>query len=228
MAKKATIKDIKDAIDEAFKNYLTSRSPELDPILNNLPNDIRSGKLYEAHVLALVAERLVLEENCTLTLKNGSHVYLKSSPGPINRNFPYIEVHRDGVLLGEMFTDVEFTTLSHYLSNNPPQKSCYYHELDILLTKPNPNHRPYHHEILLGIECKNTAFQKSLYRAALGVRRELSLLSDSTNTSFRQWPSTILPCNPASCFIVFGSDDKILNYTESGAVFGIQFVYSDY
>jgi hypothetical protein len=59
-----------------------------------VPATVSPGKLYEAHVLSRVVEHLVVDEGYTLTLVGGSKIQLKSSPGPINRNYPRIELRR--------------------------------------------------------------------------------------------------------------------------------------
>ena len=80
-------------------------------------------------------------------------------------------------------------------------------------------------ELWLGIECKNTGYQKGLLKEILGIRRELSLLSNSKLTRFRVWPRTTVPADPASCLLVYSTDANVSDYAAPGEVFGIDFIY---
>jgi hypothetical protein len=83
--------------------------------------------------------------------------------------------------------------------------------------------RPRHDQVEIGVECKDTGDQKQLLRGILGVRRELSLLRDDIATGFVRWPRTVVPADPPSCLLVYSSDRKVLDYTEPGRVFGVDF-----
>jgi hypothetical protein len=74
------------------------------------------GKLYEAFVLATVAEALSLREGLRLVLKNDKSIALKTGGGPINRSFPFVEASRSGIVVAELWTDVHVTTLSCEMS----------------------------------------------------------------------------------------------------------------
>jgi hypothetical protein len=85
--------------------------------------------------------------------------------------------------------------------------------------------RPRHDEILLGVECKNTVYTKDLLRGILGVRRELSLLRPLRPTRFAIWPRKTIPADPPSCLMVYSTSPIVVNYTDPGDMFGIDFVY---
>lgn len=186
-----------------------------------------AGKMYEAWVLCEVLERLARDERYTITLRGGTSAALKSSPGPINRDFPYFEAvgHRRPTL--EVWTDVEFLTLSHDARGAPrsPARSDY-HELDIVVVEANDVSRyPTHRQIRVGVECKNTGYSKNLLREILGVRRELSLLQPPCATGFVVWPRREVPADPPSCLMVYGTDPTIRLLRPPDDIFGIDFVY---
>ena len=192
-----------------------------------IPQSLTSGKLYEAHVLSLVIEKLATEERYKLVLKNSSFLPLKSAPGPINRDYAYFELWRDSVLRAELWTDVEFISLSCVQRGNAasPSKGDY-HEMDLMVTAPNLNGRPLYDQIWLAVECKNTGYGKKLLREVLGIRRELSLLKGEPHaTRFAKWPRANVPVAPASCLLVYASDPAVLEFSGPGEVFGIDFNY---
>lgn len=186
------------------------------------------GKLYEAWVLAELLSHLTKDEGFDVTLKQGSTVVLKSSPGPINRSYPYFELSRAGVTELEIWTDVEFVGMSHAACTpGSPPSSDQYHELDIIAVPVGTKGRPTHREVILGVECKSTAnFEKHMLRAALGVRRELSLLRQvGAATPFVRWPRSVVPAKPPSCVMVYSTDPAIARVDSPGRLFGIDFVH---
>lgn len=191
-----------------------------------VPVSLPSGKMYEAYVLGLLAQRLVRVEGFRLRLARGNSLALKSSPGPINRAFPHIEILRDGIVVAEIWTDVEFLSLSYSLSSGSgPLGKGHYHELDIVIVPPNTQGRPSPEEIWLAVECKNTGYLKRMLREILGVRRELSLLHHPVPTRFTKWPRALVPAYPPSCLVVVSSDPQVQYYAAPGQVFGIDFHY---
>jgi len=193
-----------------------------------LPVRLTMGKLYEALVLSRVAEDLATKEGCTLKLVGGKVLYLKTKGGPLNRNYPYIQVYRKGAVIGELWTDVEFLSMSYCrtrLGQTP--KDGDYHELDVVLIDPGlpTGIRPSYNQLTLAVECKATAYEKELLRSILGVRRELSLLCDPNPTSFSRWPATKVPADPSSCILVFSTDPKVTAYQPVGDFYGIEFVH---
>lgn len=189
-----------------------------------IPQSMTTGKLYEAHVLSLVIEKLATEERYQVVLKNSSFLPLKSAPGPINRGYAYFELWRSGVLCAELWTDVEFISLScaHRGKVSAPDKGGY-HEVDIMVADPGLTGRPLYTQIWLAVECKNTGYGKSLLKEILGIRRELSLLQGPQTTRFERWPRTTVPADPASCLLVYSSDPVVADYSGPGEVFGIDF-----
>lgn len=216
-------KDIKDKITEAFKKHMTSPDDRSFDIVPNLTK----GKLYEAHVLSLIARDLSLKEGLQLELINSNYIALRSSHGPIDRQYPHIAVSRGGSVVAEIWTDIEFLTLSYSMSAQvTPVSRGYYHELDILVVNPGITGRPTHDDVWLGVESKNTGYGKGLLKEILGVRRELSLLhSPNLPTKFLTWPDTSVPARPPSCLLVYASDIKVLKYTDPGLAFGIKFYH---
>jgi hypothetical protein len=224
-----TQKEIKRRIREAFANYaaVTAATP-----FSAIPRRATQGKLYEAWVLAHVLEQLRLHEGMMARLIAGTELRMRSSPGPIDPRFPRIEMSVGNSVVGEIWTDIEWTTLSFSRSGRTTLIDCDYHELDIVFTSRNPNRYPAHDEILLGIECKNTSYKntsykKHLLREILGVRRELSFLREAQPTPFTNWPRAFVPAAPTSCLMVFSTDPHISRLAHSPDVFGINFQYLD-
>ena len=220
-----TAQELKERIARAFSTLLRISQTRA---LKLLPSKLIMGKVYEAYVLSVVCEKLKNHEGCHFILKGGNKLVLKTSPGPINRQYPWIEVYRKRQFLGEIFTDIEFLTLSYQLSShsqNIQLTSGHFHELDIVLTRPNitNGNRPLPCDIFMAIECKNTIYTKSLLREILGIRRELSLLSNPKRTRFNNWPRVFVPTDPPSCLLVYTTSLQVRNYQGPGDIFGIDF-----
>lgn len=213
---------VQQQLREVFRRYLGVSSTVSKGLV---PETVTAGKLYEAHVLSRVVEHLARDEGYSLTLVGGKEIQLKSSPGPINRKFPRIELHRQGHTLAELWTDVEFLSMSYCRGGRSPITRGDYHELDILIVDVEATGRPTCDEVWLGIECKNTGYEKGLLKEILGIRRELSLLSDPQQTRFRVWPRTTVPASPASCLMVYATDANVAHYSAPGTMFGIDFVH---
>lgn len=207
-----------------MRRYVSTRDRRAYALV---PDSVTSGKLYEAYVLSLLVERLSREERFMLRLVNSSYVTLKSSPGPINRPFPRIDVYKADQRVAEIWTDIEFLTLSYSSSGagrSMTKGDC--HELDIVVVEPDLTGYPSHEVIWLGVECKNTVFGKNFLREVLGVRRELSLLQPSQRTRFARWPRPLVPALPPSCLLVYSTDINLKDYEAPGDVFGIDFVHA--
>ena len=211
-------------ISALLQQYVAAQDPaEFDL----LPKALTAGKLYEAYALALVSRDLAHSEGLTLRLVNGNYLPLKSSPGPINRSYPHVQLRRYGHVVAEMWTDIEFLSLSYTRGFHASPTKGDYHELDIAVVEPGLEGRPRNDQIWLGVECKNTGYTKGLLKEILGVRRELSYLQDNHPTKFHTWPCVTLPCQPASCLLVFSSDPKVVAYARPGTSFGIEFRYEE-
>ena len=217
-----TMDEVRNRIDAAFRAFTSAEDPSQYPAL--LSSNAVAGKLYEAFVLTKVAEKLVTQEGMSLTLVNANDIALKSAPGPINRSYPRIDATRQGQTVAELWTDVEFLSLSycmHRMNTSPAPGD--YHELDILMVEPGLSDRPHPSQIRLGVECKNSGYGKKLLREILGIRRELSLLAPPTDTRFFSWPRSTVPADPPSCLLVFSSDPAVTRYSGPGPTFGIDF-----
>jgi hypothetical protein len=212
---------IKKRIEKAIRRYATASSSRAFGLV---PQSLTSGKLYEAHVLSIVIEKFATKEGFHIMLFNSNFIPLNSAPGPINRSYPYFQLCHRGRVDAELWTDVEFTSLSYDQRGaaTPVQRGDY-HELDIVVADPGVNGRPRHSQIWLGVECKNTGYTKGLLKEILGIRRELSLLQNPRSTRFSQWPRAQVPAEPNSCLMVFSTDPGVSNYTGPGDVFGIDF-----
>lgn len=219
-----TTQQVKNRIDQIIAGYQAAVGV---PTASVVPPALTAGKLYEAWVLCSVLERLRVDEGFAVQLRQSSKVTLKSSPGPINRAYPYFElISSQGRPAIEVWTDVEFLTLSYARrSGRSTPRPGDYHELDIVAVPIGTMARPANDEILLGVECKNTGYTKELLRGILGVRRELSLLRDPMPTHFAKWPRSMAPADPASCLMVYSTDKQVVNYVDPGDVFGIDFVH---
>lgn len=214
--------DAKARIDGIIDQYRDATS-KFGPSV--VPSALVSGKLYEAWVLCEVLERLRGDEGYTIVLRQGRRVTLKASPGPINRSYAHFELNGSGRPLLELWTDVEFMSLSHRGRGSPPVSRGDFHELDLVVVPAGTTGRPRHDEILIGIECKDTGYQKHLLRAVLGVRRELSLLVSNAVTGFNRWPRSTVPADPPSCLLVYCTDPAVVDFQAAGGFFGIDFCH---
>jgi hypothetical protein len=210
---------LKHDITSAFRKYARAAAAAATLI----PRRVTQGKLYEARVLAEICQNLVWNEHCQLQLVGGTQVVLRSSPGPIDYAYPRIEVRRAGTHIGDLWTDIEIVGLSGQHVGPGGLARGNYHELDIVLVKPAVIGRPTLTDVLLGVECKHTLYHKALLREVLGVRRELSLLSDQQPTAFTNWPVTAVPADPPSALLVYSSSPAVPLYAAPGPIFGVDF-----
>lgn len=213
---------IQQQLEQIFQRHL-GIAPAVTQAL--VPATVSAGKLYEAHVLSRVVERLVVDEGYSLTLVGGTKIQFKSSPGPINRNYPRIELRNGSACLAELWTDVEFLSLSYCKSSGASLTKGSYHELDLVIVPSGLSGRPRYDAVWLGVECKNTGYQKGFLKEILGIRRELSFVTDDQATNFNVWPRTRVPADPASCLMVYSTDAKVNDYAAPGQMFGIDFIH---
>lgn len=213
----ARIKGQISSILQAHANVSPAQTQNLLPIRS------LQGKLYEAHVLATVIERLVIQEGLRVSLVGGRLLMLKQKGGKINRTYPYFEVWNGTTLFGELFTDIYFATLSYQMRGRPMHvTNGDYHELDISLLKPDQVGIPLQSEVILAIECKNTSIKKSTIRELLGFRRELSFYSQKMlSTNFSIFPTNQVHSNPNSVHMLYCSDSRINRYADNCLQFGI-------
>lgn len=213
---------IRRQLQNLFSQHL-GISPSVSRAL--VPPNLLAGKLYEAHVLSRVVEHLAIDEGYSMTLVGGIKVQLKRAAGPINRSYPRIELHRSELFIAELWTDIEFLSMSYCEGASTVLTKGDYHELDIVIVPVGVSGRPTFVQVLLGIERKNTGFEKGLLKEILGVRRELSLLASPQPTMFHTWPRTTVPASPPSCLLVYSTDAKVTEYAAPGIFFGIDFVH---
>lgn len=193
---------------------------------NLVGQEWKAGKVYEAWVLTLVLDRLEQIESFDVILVGGTKVHLKSSPGPINLKYPHFRLTKNGGPTYDLWTDVEFATLSYAMSGATGKPSqAHRHELDIVMVHGGVSGYPAHDKVVLGIECKNTGFEKVMARAALGVRRELGLLRSPLPTGFKSWPRATVPAKPPSVLMVCSTDASVEGYNEAGSKYGVDFKY---
>lgn len=177
-------------------------------------------------MLSLLLEHLHRDEVLSIVLVNTTFITLKSAPGPINPQFPHFDLHRNGGKIAELWTDIEFLSLSHSVNSvTRPPNAGEYHELDIVVIDPGVSGRPRNDQVWLGVECKNTNYKKSLLKEILGIRRELSFLAAPQSTRFLHWPRSTVLANPPSCLLVYSTDSAISNYSSPGTLFGIDFFH---
>lgn len=216
--------EVKRRITKMLRRHMTAAEPAS---FDMLPKKLTAGKLYEAYVLAMVSRELVKSEGYSLRLVNDEFLPLQSTPLPINRSRPRVEL-RDNKCRAEMWTDVEFLSLSYSMRGGGPPEPGEYHELDIAVVEPGLNGRPPHDKIWLAVECKNTGYNKGLLKEILGIRRELSLLYDPPQTTaFQKWPRDRVPAKPPSCLVVYCTDQSVMDYARPGETFGIDFRHEE-
>jgi len=217
----AEVTGIKSRITDLLTRYAATTASVARGLVDITENSLQ-GKLYEAWVIATVCEALSTREGLRIELIGGSKLTFKQKGGPINRNFPYFKVFRGTQLIGELFTDTYFYTMSR------EKKGSYgshdhgdYHELDIALIRPEISGIPKYDEVLLAIECKNTSIKKSIIREVLGFRRELSYLYEIRGaTAFRHWPADKVYAQPGSVHMLYCTDPNVLRFKENCFIFG--------
>lgn len=221
-----TVNEVKDAIARAMRLYARATRSQARGLAPS--RSLKTGKLYEAYVLGTIAQSLTTQERLRLRLSTGSILRLKSSSGPINRAYPRVDVYdRSGSRIAEIWTDVEFFTLScSSRARVATPRPGDYHELDIVMVPCNMTGRPEHTDVWLGVECKHTGYTKDLLRQILGVRRELSYLQNPVRTKFASWPRPSVPADPASCLLVYSTDPRVSVHNDpAGRTFGIDFIH---
>jgi hypothetical protein len=215
----------KALVDALFATYArvgpSSGSSVVDPRL-------LKGKLYEAWILADVLERLRAWEGYTVTLiSGGSKLYLRSNGGRIDPAYPHFALTGGYGPDLDVWTDITFNTLGHQLRGGLTTSRADFHELDVVAVRAGTTGRPGPRQLLIGVECKATSFQKHMYRAMLGVRRELSYFySRGSRTGFYAWPAPRVNARPASALLVYSTSALALEYRAGGSTFGVDF-YQD-
>jgi hypothetical protein len=199
-----------------------------DRINELLPNLSIQGKLYEIQVLASVFKDLTAYEDCEISLTEGTIIKLRVKGTPINREYPYFTVKRNNIIIGEIFTNVYFSTLSYELRKFPKTISkadC--HELDIAMIKPNNTNYININDIIIAVECKHLKkLEKNIIREVLGFRRELSFHSSKPiKTIFKSYPASEINSIPNSIHMFFCSDNRVLDFKDNSLLFGTLMIH---
>jgi len=192
----------------------------------NIP--IGTGKIYELYCLGMLLEEL---ENSGFTISyNGPYIAtFKAGPGLIKSSDPHFDLQYLGITRAQIFLNIEFMTLG---SQNAPfhDRSCY-HELDIVIVEDGVTGRPIFDKILMGLECKSSAnFGKSIIKETLGVRREMTLLTnfnDSELTKINSGWGNQVNCDPNSEYWLCFADQNGSNYSVSAEYFSIKLKHWD-
>lgn len=191
------------------------------------------GKIYELYCLAKTLEWLRSTYGVSIWLANGTVVNFKASPGNIDRSRSYFVVSKQGMYL-ELHTDIQVQTLGASKTSGWVGRSGY-HEIDLVLIDPNVSdgNMPRHSDVVLGVECKSNAkFEKGIVKQVLGIRRELSLLSQPTpcelekvfGPTINRWGhSPLVNANPASLYWLTFIDQSGDDYAVSPGFFSIEF-----
>ncbi len=191
------------------------------------------GKIYELYCLARTLEWLRSTYGVSIRLTNGTAVNFKASPGNIDRSRSYFIVSKHAEFL-ELHTDIQVQTLGASNIGGWVGRSGY-HEIDLVLIDPNvpDGHMPRHSEVALGVECKSNAkFEKGIVKQVLGIRRELSLLSQPTRSELDKvfgpainlgGYSPFVNADPASLYWLTYIDQSGDDYAGSPGFFSIEF-----
>lgn len=184
---------------------------------------LTDGKLYELFVLSNVIENL-RQRGFKLTFQ-GSTLKFKASPGQIKLSDPHFLISCPQGPDWRLFVDIEFETLGSTQSQGGHDNSLR-HEIDIVVVAATSGY-PKHNQIALGIECKAHAnFSKSIVKEVLGVRRELSLLTDSVPSKLTlcgSSPPENVRADPSSEYWLTYTDPKGDQYQSSPSAFSIDF-----
>jgi hypothetical protein len=158
---------------------------------------LTDGKLYELRVLAWLLEQLQ-SVGYSARLVNGTTLVMRYSPGVVDRSIAYIELHdQSGTFVGEVWRNVEFLGLGfeHAQRTAPGKGPDYelepdYHELDIAVVAGMPvdGHRLARNSIGIAVECKDRPLEKGFLREMLGLRRDLTVLKNTTTAPHFRFP----------------------------------------
>jgi hypothetical protein len=211
------------AISEIKKVFAQYKS--IGPQDDKLVQALTDGKLYELYVLSRVVEEL-RARGFGLQFR-GTTLKFKASPGKIKVSDPHFELAApDGRTLW-LFVDIEFETFGSKQPTGGNDQSRR-HEVDIVVVTVNGGY-PSYDQIAFGVECKAVAkFTKSIVKEVLGVRRELSLLTDvqqSTLTQCGGSPPVGVRANPPSEYWLAYTDIAGDQYKSSPSAFSIEFLH---
>lgn len=226
---KATIA-MKRRLRRAFRHNLGIGSRPANAILKRVAIQ---DKAYELTALIATMKRIRhAKASTSFQLKHGPTLYFRSGGGPIDRSkFSYIEVVESGIVVAELWVDIEFLAISAPPGTKSTHKGHLLglgHELDVVLVRPGTTGYPEPHEILIGVEAKNTPFTKALLKELLGVRREMAMLSRPQRLIADEWFvwwATDLPSHPPSGLVAFCSNANISKYDGPMRFWGIEMAH---
>jgi hypothetical protein len=209
-------------------------------------DQLAHAKLFEILALSELLGRLKrINSACTFELMNGglsgNELVLQSAPGMADPSRSYIRVRLAGAEVATIWTNVEFEGISG-VGAKSGVKSGSYHEADILMMRPNVHNgttpvRPNYQDVLLVIECKFlSVLPKVVLRALLGLRREMSMLTNTTkvtdllksvNAGSQPEFTPKLNANPSSHLVFFYPDkykfSPEVEWKAPARMFGIEF-----
>jgi len=122
----------------------------------------------------------------------------------------------------EFWVSVQFTTLSYRLGKTGAAPVCSdLHEIDIGLYEPlKGSDYPSYKKLVFAASCKAGTWHKAYAREALGLRRELGMLSGPASSS-APWFTAAVPSNPPTPLALFSADLNSANYRGSLETFGL-------
>lgn len=185
-------------------------------------------RVYELRCLIELIDQLQAHwPGLRFVLSSGTALRLRESGGPVDRTaYAFVEVQGpDGRALAEIWTNVEFWALSHVHGGAPAPagapRGCA-HELDIVLLNPGVSGRPDPQDILIGVEAKHRPYGKGLLKELLGVRREMTFVSEPPgHNPWAWWSSGWLPARPASGLVAFCAYPSINDFTQAADFYGV-------
>jgi hypothetical protein len=206
------------AIKSVFSAYRAQQSSSVTAIAGS-----SHGKVYELWVLAQLLQEL-RQRHYNITYSHpGQPIAFKAAPGLLKQADPHFDIQdRYGKMERfQIFMNIEFTTMGERSIDRLSSKDLsIYHEIDIGIFTENQSGRPPFEAVALAIECKAVAtITKAIIRGVLGLRRELSLFTNSRPTTLKGGKS--VPANPPSELRLVTTDKRVSNYAASPATFGI-------
>ena len=195
--------------------------------LSSVPLTVRkptAGKVYELVVLADVLSDLAARGFSASFSNPGGKVSLKAGPGQLLQSDPHFDVAVAGVIRFQVFVSVEFSTLGSDGAHSTDLSGR--HEIDIGVFDVGCGAHPRHDQIALAVECKAVAtLTKAMVRGVLGLRRELSYLTNLQPSRLARalmHSGPGVPAEPPSEVWLVASDQNVLQYAASPGRFGVE------
>ena len=215
---------VRRRLERAFRQHLrVSRARSRQLISGTLLND----RAYELHCLTYILSTLQSRHPGTrFVLSQGSRLAFRIKGGRVDRqNWPYIQAIRNGILVWEVWPNIEFVTASARAAGRTPGWPTFgdTHELDIVVLEPNSATTgfPVSEEIVMGVEAKFRPYNKELLKQLLGVRAEMCQPADVLDANGNKIPNAVGYIRPASRLFAFSPDAAITRYGAPSALFDI-------